>query len=90
MTRTQLCAVLERHLAPAQATNVLRRVLQSCDDFPLLLRDDGPGDLTVADLVGARDLADYEDRALTWGQAVWRSWARQHALIREVVFSPFD
>lgn len=80
-----LCAVLERHLPPAQETDVLRRVLQSREDFPLLLRDDGPGDLTVADLVGARDLADYEDRAQAWGQAVWRSWAPEHARIREVV-----
>jgi hypothetical protein len=85
-----LCAVLERHLPPAQATNVQRRVVQSRNDFPLLLRDDGPGDLTVADLVGARDLADYEARATAWGHAVWRSWARQHTLFREVVISALD
>jgi hypothetical protein len=31
---------------------------------------------------GARDLPDYERRAHEWADAVWRSWADQHLLIR--------
>jgi hypothetical protein len=85
-----LYAVLEQHLPPAQATNVLRRVLEDRDDFPALARNDGPGELTIVHLVGARDLADYEHRALAWGRAVWRAWAQQHALIRQAVTSVLD
>jgi hypothetical protein len=82
-----LCVMLERHLPPAQATSMLRRVLRDRNDFPVLVRDHGPGELTVVDLIGANDVADFEHRALVWGQAVWQSWAPQHALIREAVTS---
>lgn len=85
-----LYAVLERHLPPAQATNLLRRVLGDRDDFPALARHDGPGELTIVHLVGARDQADYEDRALAWGRAVWQAWAEHHALIRRAVTSVLD
>jgi len=61
-----LYAVLEQHLPPAQATNVLRRVVQDHSDFPTLVRNGGPGELTVVHLVGACDLAEYEHRALAW------------------------
>jgi hypothetical protein len=85
-----LYAVLERHVLPAQATNVLRRVLGDRDDFPALVRNDGLGELTIVHLVGARDLADYEHRARAWGCAVWQAWAQHHALIREAVTSVLD
>lgn len=85
-----LYAVLEQHIQPAQATNVLRRVLQYHDDFPALARNDGPGELTVVHLVGARDLADYENRALAWGRAVWEAWTQNHELIRRAVTSVLD
>jgi hypothetical protein len=85
-----LYAVLEQHLPPAQATNVLRRVLEDSDDFPALVRNDGPGEMTIVHLVGARDLADYEHRALAWARAVWQAWAQHHALIREAVTSVRD
>jgi hypothetical protein len=39
------------------------------------------------DLIGANDVADFEHRALVWGQAIWQSWAPQQALIREAVTS---
>jgi hypothetical protein len=41
----------------------------------------------LADLVDARDLADYENRALAWGRGVWQTWARHHELIRQAVTS---
>jgi hypothetical protein len=82
-----LCAVLEQHLPPAETTNVLRRVRQDHNDFPALARHGGPGDLTIVHLVGARDLADYEHRALAWGRAVWQTWAEHHTLIRRAVAS---
>lgn len=85
-----LCAVLEQPMNPAQATNVLRRVLQHHDDFPALARDDGPGKLNVVHLVGARDLADYENRALAWGRTVWQAWTQHHELIRLAVTSVLD
>jgi Family of unknown function (DUF5946) len=85
-----LYAVLELNSQPAQATNALRRVLQRRHDFPALTRDDGPGELTIVHLVGARDLADYDHRALNWGRGVWRAWAPHYAVIRGAVTSVLD
>jgi hypothetical protein len=65
------CAVLELQIEPARATDVLRRVLEARPDFPVLSRQDGPGELTVLQLVGANDLDDYQQRAGAWASAVW-------------------
>jgi hypothetical protein len=80
-----LQGVLERRLPPARATEVQRRLLGGRNDFPALSRRHGPGELTVAHLIGAIDLADHEDRARTWGRAVWQAWSEHHALIRRSV-----
>lgn len=80
-----LCAVLELQIGPGRATNVLRRVLGSRTNFPVLSRNGGPGKLTVLHLVGANDLDDYEDRARAWASAVWAAWESHHALIRNAV-----
>lgn len=85
-----LCATLEQYLPPAQTTNVLRRVLGNHGEFPALARHNGPGKLTIVHLVGARDVADYNHRALVWGRTVWQSWAQHHALIRQAVTSVLD
>jgi hypothetical protein len=80
-----LCSVLVFDLPAAQATDVLRRVLRSHDDFPALRRACGPGELTVLDLVGATELADYDQRVRAWARAVWGAWSAQHCLILSAV-----
>lgn len=80
-----LCAVTELRIEPGRATDVLRRVLEARDDFPVLSRGSGPGELTVLHMVGAGDLEDYEQRAREWAGAVWAAWESHHAPIREAV-----
>jgi hypothetical protein len=80
-----LCAVLEMQIEPDRATDVLRRVLQRHDDFPVLERGQGPGELTVLHLVNAPDLAGYEQRARAWGRAVWKAWDQHHSLLSHAV-----
>jgi hypothetical protein len=80
-----LYAVLELELPPRQATNVLRRVLRHRDDFPVLTRTHGPGELTILHLVGASDAGAYEQRARAWATAVWSAWSQHHALIADAV-----
>jgi len=82
-----LCAVLELQLPPSSVINVLRRVLQQRRDFPVLARGDGPGELTVLDLVDVRDLTEYDRRAQAWARSVWQTWEQHHALIRSAVRS---
>jgi Family of unknown function (DUF5946) len=76
-----LYAGLELELPAKRATEVLRRIVGSRDDFPILRRDGGPGELTVLHVVDSRDRDDYERRAQEWGRSVWQAWAAHHATI---------
>ena len=82
-----LFARLELGMPAARATEVLRRVVTSREDFPALERAGGPGELTVLHLLDATDLAAYDARAVEWAQAVWRAWATQHSIIASAVNS---
>lgn len=86
-----LCAVLEHALPHPYATRLLGQVIRRRHgDFPILLRTDGPGSLTVLHMLGADDLDDYERRAREWAAAVWWSWSAQHELIRTALHSVLD
>ena len=79
---TSLCAVLERGATPARSPDVLRAVLASRTEYPVLHRARGPGDLTVLHLAGASDQADHDRRARAWAASVWESWRDHHPAIR--------
>jgi hypothetical protein len=80
-----LYAMLELRLPAARATDVLRRVVDGWDDFPILAREAGPGVLTVLHVLNARDETDHDQRAHEWGHAVWQAWKRHHAVIAAAV-----
>jgi len=80
-----LYATLELGLPSGQATDMLRLVLRGHEDFPVLRRDHGPGDLTIVNLVGASDIGEYEHRARAWGTDVWAAWSDHHQMIRDAV-----
>jgi hypothetical protein len=78
-----LCAVLERGWPSSRP--LLARVTAARSEFPRLIRLDDPGRVTVTDLAGAVDAADYANRARAWADEVWRSWAPSHGVIRATV-----
>jgi hypothetical protein len=55
------------------------------DDFPILRRDAGPGELTVLHLLNVPDETDFDHRALEWGRAVWETWRKHHTVIAAAV-----
>lgn len=77
-----LCAVLERGTTPARSPYVLRQVLASRTEYPVLGRAHGPGDLTLLDVAGATDQAEHDARARAWAASVWDAWRDHHAAIR--------
>jgi hypothetical protein len=86
-----LCASLEHGLGHAYITRLLGLVIgRRHGEFPILLRTNGPGSLTVPHMVGAADRDDYESRAREWAAAVWDSWRDQHELIRAELRSVLD
>lgn len=81
-----LCAALEHGMPPAHVTKLLGQVIRRRHgEFPVLRRAEGPGVVTVLDMVGAADLADYKRRADEWANVVWSSWSVQHEVIRTEV-----
>jgi hypothetical protein len=79
---TSLCAVLERGSTPARSPYVLRQVLASRTEYPILDRVHGPGALTVLHVAGALDRADHDTRARAWATSVWEAWRDHHPEIR--------
>jgi hypothetical protein len=79
---TSICAVLERGGAPARSPYVLRQVLASRTDYPILTRAHGPGALSVLHVAGATDQADHDTRARAWAASVWDAWRDHHSAIR--------
>lgn len=77
-----LCAVLERGGTPAHSPDVLRRVLASRTDYPILDRAHGPGNLSLLHVAGAADPAEHDVRARAWAVSVWGAWRDHHAEIR--------
>jgi hypothetical protein len=80
-----LYARLKLDVPAARATETLRRIVSGRDDFPVLRRDGGPGQLTVLHMVGACDIDDYDRRVREWGEVVWRSWSSHHRDIKAAV-----
>jgi hypothetical protein len=77
-----ICAVLERGATPAGSPYVLRQVLASRTDYPILDRAHGPGALTVLHVAVATDQPDHDTRARAWAGSVWDAWRDHHLAIR--------
>ena len=80
-----LYARLELEVPASCATDILRRVVAVHEEFPVLTRARGPGELTVLHVVDALDRTAYEARALEWAHAVWQTWTAEHVLIATAV-----
>jgi hypothetical protein len=82
-----LCAVIERGASPSRSPDVLRAALAHGNDFPVLRRSRGPGDLTVLSATGSLNIEDHDARVRAWAGAVWDSWREHHATIRAALDS---
>jgi hypothetical protein len=81
-----LCATLERGLAPEHATAQLTRYLRAPHGgrrmFPWLDPPSSLGPVTVLAVRGAGDAADHTARVRRWARAVWDARAPHHATVR--------
>ena len=65
-----------------EAVRALRAQIVAGGDHPQLVPPTAPAELTIADLAGAPDLADYTRRAQLWADQVWQAWSHEHERIR--------
>ncbi len=75
-----LCLVLERGLDPARATRARRHYTHR--DFPWLEPPASQGEVTVLDVLDARDLAEHVARVERWARSVWDAWSAHHDTVR--------
>lgn len=83
-----LCGALEHGWSNDFAIRRLRAAVTKGSEFPLMGPRAHRGALTIASMVGARDLDDYNARALAWARCVWESWSGEHERVRGWLADP--
>lgn len=77
-----LYLALELGFEAPKVTQVMGRLLKDPGIYVWLDPPARMGDITVLDVVRARDLAEHERLVNQWAQAVWQAWAVHHSTIR--------
>ena len=75
-----LCLVLERGLDPARATRARRHYTHRA--FPWLEPPASQGEVTVLDVLAARDPAEHAAGVERWARSVWDAWSAHHDTVR--------
>jgi hypothetical protein len=55
---------------------------KSYEDFPFLAPPENRGELTVANVVGAKTPDEHAAKARVWGESVWNAWSIHHPWAR--------
>jgi hypothetical protein len=81
----RLHLLLERAYSPAQVLAITRDAVKDKGRFTRLPRPDFMGDVTVLDVVAARNAAEHRQAVQSWAHAAWQAWAHQHDAVRRSV-----
>jgi len=77
-----LCLVLERGASGKVVGHTLAQVYPDKRDIAAFDPVPWLGEVTVASMLDAHDLASHSRQARVWAEAVWRAWAAVHPRIR--------
>ncbi|MFQ3684916.1 DUF5946 family protein [Roseiflexus sp.] len=80
-----LYLVLERGLEGTAATQAMTKVLQYANEFVWLEPPVPNGQMTVLDVVRARDFSEHQELVHTWARDVWMAWSAYHHLMQKYV-----
>jgi hypothetical protein len=76
---------LELGVAPAQVLALTREAVKDKGRFARLSRPGFMGDVTVVDVVAARNAAEHGQAVHAWAHAAWQAWAHHHDAVRRSV-----
>lgn len=82
---SRLCLFLEQGLAPEAANAAMLRVGKIKHTMVKLERPPILGEVTVADVVAARDIESQVEAARRWARSAWEAWAYHHDTVRQWV-----
>ena len=74
--------VLERGLAASYATRVMGTLTRAKERFVWLSPPASLGAVTVADVAGATEPSQHEERVRAWAESAWSAWAKHHEAVR--------
>lgn len=77
-----LSLVLERGVDARRATSAIRAAASRKGAFRWLPPPSPPGDLTVADVVRARNAGEHVAAVEAWARTVWLAWSCHHDTVR--------
>lgn len=79
-----LCRVFERDLAPAGATDAIRRFVEKnkARTYPWLEPPQSLGPITVLAVLGATTQEEHDRRVMLWAESVWQAWQPHHNMVR--------
>ncbi len=78
----RLCMVLEEGLSIEHANDVMLEIHKVERPFRWLEPPRVRGDVTVADVLGARTADEHLRQVERWAKSVWAAWSGHHATIR--------
>ncbi len=80
-----LYLVLEKELEGTEATQAIGKVLEYASEFVWLKPPVPNGQITVMDVVEARDFSEHQELVNKWARDVWNAWSGYHHIVKEFV-----
>lgn len=78
-----LCLSLEKGMESKKVTQAIGRATKFSDQFVWLDPPGNLGAITVADVVKAKTLEEYDRLGRAWAGSAWEAWTVHHARIRK-------
>jgi hypothetical protein len=78
-----LFLALERGYSGRRVQQAHEKIGKRKREWPRLTPPGRPGDLTVMNVISARD-AGRDEMLMRWAASVWKSWAQAHQQVREI------
>lgn len=77
-----LCCVLERGLAPGEATRLLMSLADHDPSFEWLAPPAHRGDVTVVAVRDTRTAGEHLEAVERWARSAWEAWEEHHERVR--------
>lgn len=77
--------VLEQNMSGQEATRAIGKILQRFDGFEWSEPPVPNGQMTVLDIVKAKDITAHQQLVDRWARDVWKAWASHHGQIYELI-----
>lgn len=78
----RLHLAVERDLRPKRANAAMQWALSGARDFVWLDPPASLGEVTVLDVLEAKDPAEHAERVRQWARSVWDAWSPHHETVR--------